>query len=103
MSIVELFTLGAAENAVDIWAKVREVNHNIQWFWVILCGKTIYFTSRALSTEWFSRLSKPVQNSFALLIKVVIIPFCVILLLVQFKDLWYPPIESLFELIEDLL
>ncbi len=88
---------------VEAYSKVSEVHHNIKWWAVIMSGALIMQTVRMYSSRWFADLPPSAQRGAVFFSRVAVMPFCIMLILIQFKGYWYPFFEWAFEAIGNLL
>ena len=89
--IPELITEGVS--AANSW---REISHNIEWWAVSLAGTTIGLVIRSLTSEWATKMPPRLQQLYVWFVKFVVVPFCVMLILIQFEPIWMNWIEEIF-------
>jgi hypothetical protein len=86
----------------DVYSTVVQVNHEIKWWAIILCGLIIRAAFKAIESDKISGLSNKLQTAVANFIYFTII-FCTVLIVVQFQPYFELFFNYVFEFFEDIL
>ena len=79
-------------DSAGAYAVIKKVNHEIQWWAVLLAGAVMISMFRALSWLRPSQMVPMMQRALACLVYSVI-GFCIMLIMIQFRDLWLPTVS----------
>lgn len=87
--IVNAQLSGLISSSAGAYAVIKKVNNDIQWWAVILAGAVLMACFRTLSWLRPSMMIPAMQRALACLIYLVV-AFCIMLIMIQFRDFWIP-------------
>lgn len=93
---------GLINDGAGAYAVIKKVNHEIQWWAVLLAGAMIIACFRSLSWLRPSMMVPSMQRALACLIYLVIC-FCIMLIMIQFRNLWIPTVTLMVEYVVEAI